>query len=317
MLPGSLIAVALLCASTIQVLTPRLKNVTIDDGARRLEDVPFPFLRQTSAPVSEYHVTADIDYRPYQFARLTLLPTLCLSSAEVNGKPIAFPSGHCDFTQGHDVRLPTGPDTAGSRPIHLDAKVSNPFAASFDVFGLSVRAPKGHPLVLTLSLIASAALAGGLYLALRRWRFSRIVSLILVASLPIQLRYQSHTAITDRTYDVLDHLQYIEFVAYQASLPPANYCHECFQPGLYYAIAAAVYSTARATHIFDPMLVLQFLALAWFWVFLVMSVRIVMLWLPQQREVHLATALLVFWPAGFLHSARVSNDIPLYACFAT
>ena len=317
MLPISLIALALFCASIIQVLTPRLKNTTIDDGVRRLEDVPFPFLRQTSAPVKEYHVTADIDYKPYQFARFTLLPTLCLSSAEINGKPIALPSEHCDFIKGYDVQLPTGPDAAGSQPMHLDAKVSNPIADTFDVFGLTVRAPTVHPLVVTLSLIASAALAGGLYLALRRWHFSPTVSLILVASLPIQLLYQSHTPITERTYDVLGHLQHIEFIAYHGSLPPAGYCHECFQPGLYYAIAAAVYSIVRAIRIFDPMLVLQFLALAWFWVFLVMSARIVLLWFAQQRDVRLATALLAFWPAGFLHSARVSNDIPLYAFFAT
>ena len=317
MLPISLMAIALLCVSAIQFLTPRLKNVSIDDGARRLEDVPFPFLRQTSAPVKEYRVTADIDYRPYQFARLTLLPTLCLSSAEIDGKPITFPSGHCDFYNGYDVRLPAGHDAAGSQPIHVEAKVSNPFAPSFDVFGLRVSAPAHHPLVIMLRLMASAALAGGLYLALRRWHFTRIISLILVASLPIQLLYQSHTPVTERTYDVLGHLQHIEFIAYQGSLPPASYCHECFQPGLYYTVAAAVYSMARTTHIFDPMVVLQFLALAWFWVFLVMAARIVMLWFPQQREALLATALLAFWPAGFLHSARVSNDIALYAFFAT
>ena len=315
--PISLIAIALLGASVIQVLTPRLKNVSIDDGVRRVEDAPFPFLRQTSAPVTEYHVAADIDYRPYQFARLTLLPTLCLSSAEVNGKPIASPSGNCDFFNGYDVHLPTGPDAAGSPPIHLEAKVSNPLAPAFDIFGLSVRPPRGHPLVVALRLIASAALVGGLYLALRRWHFSPIVSLILVASLPVQLLYQSHTPVTERTYDVLGHLQHIEFIAYQGSLPPANYCHECFQPGLYYAVAAAVYSAARTIRIFDPMLVLQFLALAWFWVFLVMSARIALLWFPQQREVQLATALLAFWPGGFLHSARVSNDIAMYAFFAT
>jgi Dolichyl-phosphate-mannose-protein mannosyltransferase len=315
MWPISLLAIALLCASVIQVLTPRLKNVSIDDGARRLASVPFPFLRQTSQPVQDYHVSADIDYRPYQFARLTLLPTLCLSSAEINAKPIAIPSGPCDFVNGYDVHLPT--ELAGSQPMHLDAKVSNPLAASFDVFGLSVRAPADHPLVLVLKLLASAALAGGLYLALTRWHFSPIVSLILVGSLPIQLLYQSHTPVTERTYDVLGHLQHIEFIAYQGSLPPSYYCHECFQPGLYYTIAAAVYLAARATRIFDPMLVLQFLALAWFWLFLIMSARIVMLWFPEQREVQLATALAAFWPAGFLHSARVSNDIPLYAFFAT
>ncbi|HLG95742.1 MAG TPA: glycosyltransferase family 39 protein [Bryobacteraceae bacterium] len=313
MLPISLIATAVLCASLIQVLTPRLKNVTIDDGVRRLEDVPFPFLRQTSAPVQEYHLVADIDYKPYQFTRLTLLPTLCLASAEINGKPLTLPSERCDFVSGYDVHLPIGP--AG--PLHLDAKISNPLIATFDVFGLSVRPPRDHPLVLILRLMASASLVAGLYLALRRWHFSPVVSLILVSSLPIQLLYQSHTPVTERTYDVLGHLQHIEYIAYSASLPPSAYCHECFQPGLYYVVASAVYSMARATRIFDPMLVLQFLSLVWFWVFLIMSARITMLWFPQQREVHLATSLLAFWPAGFLHSARVSNDIAFYAFFAT
>jgi len=318
MLPISLIAIALLSASFIQVLTPHLKNISIDDGVRRLENVPFPFLRQTSAPVKEYHVAADIDYRAYQFAGFRLLPTLCLNSVEINGKPIALPSEpeHCDYVKGYDIHLPMGPDAAVSQPMHLDAQVSNPIADTFDVFGLSVRAPTGHFLVLALNLIAALALAGGLYLALRRWHFSPAISLILVASLPIQLLYQWDTPIIERTYDVLGHLQHIEFVAYHASLPPAVYCHECFQPGLYYVVAAAVYSAARAMRIFDPMVVLQFLALACFWVFLVVAARIVMLWFPEQRDVQLATALLAFWPAGFLHSARVSNDIPVYALSA-
>ena len=315
--PICLVAIAFVCASAIQLLTPRLKNVSIDDGARRVENVPFPFLRQTSSPVKEYHVAGDIDYKPYQFARLTLLPTLCLSSAEIDGKPIRLPSERCDFFHGYDVRLPTGPHATGSQSMHLDAEISNPLAATFDIFGLTVRPPTGEPLVLTLRLMASVAFAGGLYLALRRWHFSPIVCLILVGCLPIQLLYQWHTPITERTYDVLGHLQHIEFIAYQGSLPPAAYCHECFQPSLYYAVAAAVYSAARAAGIFDPMLVLQFLSLVWFWIFLVMSARIAMLWLPEQREVRLATALLAFWPAGFLHSARVSNDIALYAFFAT
>ena len=317
MLPISLLALALLCASLIQFLTPRLTDVTIDDGARRLENVPFPFLRQTSQPVQEYHVAADIDYKTYQFARLTLLPTLCLSSVQINGKPIALPAERCDFIKGYDVRLPSGPGAAQSQSMHLDAKVLNPLAASFDVFGLTARPPAGHPLVRILRLIAAAALAGGLYLVLTRWNFSGTTALILVASLPVQLLYQSHTPVTERTYDVLGHLQHIEYIAYQDSLPSSAYCHECFQPGLYYAVAAGVYSTARAARIFDPMLVLQFFSLAWFWVFLVMSARIARLWLPQQPEVQLATALLAFWPAGFLHSARISNDIAMYAFAAT
>src|SRR5580704_3899581 len=150
MLPISLLALALLCATFIQLLTPRFKNTSVDDGVRRLEDVPFPFLRQTSAPVKEYHIAADIDYRPYQFARFTLLPALCLSSAEINHKPIALPSERCDFYKGYDVQLPVAPDTSGSQPMHLDVKVLNPLAASFDIFGLTARAPRGHPAVLTL-----------------------------------------------------------------------------------------------------------------------------------------------------------------------
>jgi hypothetical protein len=317
MLPIALLAIALLCASCIEVLTPRLRNVSIDDGTRRLEDVPFPFLRQTSAPVQEYHLTAEIDYRPYQFTTLTLLPTLCLSSVEINDKPIALPSERCDFVNGYDVQLPTASRAPGSQPMRLTAKISQPLAATFDIFGLSVRPPRGHPLVLMLRLIAIAALAAGLYLALTGWHFNRTVSLILVASLPIQLLYQSHTPIIERTYDVLGHLQHIEYIAYLRSLPPSAYCHECFQPGLYYTLAAGVYSAARAARIFDPMLVLQFVSLAWFWLFLVMATRIILLWFPQQREAQLATALAAFWPAGFLHSARVSNDIALYAFSAT
>lgn len=291
-------------------------NVAIDDGVRRLEDVPFPFLRQTSAVRGPYRITARIDRAPYQFAKFTLLPTLCLSSVEIDGQPVSFPqpdpTTHCDFINGYEVTLPAARQTAAPASIAFDAKVTT----SFEIFGLSVRPPGDHPLVVALKLMAGAALAAALYLALRRWKLSRSVALILVGALPIQLLYLSHTPPAERTYDVLGHLQHIEFIAYQNALPPSNYCHECYQPSLYYAAAAAVYTMARAARIFDPTVVLQFFSLAWFWVFLVMSTRIALLWLPRERDVRLATASLAFWPAGFLHAPRVSNDIPLYAFFA-
>jgi hypothetical protein len=308
-LPLSLITIASICVFTIQFLTPRVTKVAIDDGARKLEDVPFPFLRQTSGTLREYHLTAQIDRRPYQFGRFALVPTLCLTSAEVDGQSLfnGPDPEHCDFVKGYDVRLPA------DRPLHLDAKVST----NFDIFGLSARASVDHPLVRILRLIAGASFAAGLYLAMRKWRFSRPVSLILLGTLPVQLLYLSHTSVIDRTYDVLGHLQHIEFIAYHHSLPSEDFCHECYQPGLYYLLAAPIYSLARSTGVFDPMTGLQYLSLAWFWIFLIMSARIMLLWLPRQREVLLAVALLAFWPGGFLHSARVSNDIPLYAFFAT
>ncbi len=306
--PLSLMTVAPICTFVIQFLTPRVTNVAIDDGTRKLEDVPFPFLRQTSRSL-EYHLTAQIDRRPYQFDRVALVPTLCLAAAEVNGKPLFSkrdPAEHCDFVHGYDVPVPA------DRPVRLDAKVST----NFNIFGMSARAP-ASPLVLILHLIACASFAAGLYLAMRKWRFSRPVALILLATLPIQLLYLSHTSVIDRTYDVLGHLQHVEFIVYHHSLPSEDFCHECYQPGLYYVLAAPVYSLARSAGIFDPMAALQYFSLAWFWIFLIMSAKIALLWLPQKQEALLAVALLAFWPGGFLHSSRVSNDIPLYAFFAT
>jgi hypothetical protein len=315
--PVLLLAISLICASTIQILIPGLKHVAIDDGMRRLEDVPFPFIRQTSQPVTEYRVTAEIDRRSYQFTKLVLLPTLCLTSANVNGQPLTFnapsSSGHCDYINGYTISLPTGTAAAPGHLLHLEAKVST----NFYVFGLSVRPPPGNPVVLALKLMGIATLTAGLYLALRRSHFSRPVSLILLGALPVQLLYLLHTPVVERTYDILGHLQYVEYIADHFSLPPSDFCYECYQPSLYYLAAAPIYSMARAMRFFDSEVVLQFFSLACFWVFIVMSARICLLWLPKKREAELAIALIAFWPGGFLHSARVSNDIALYALFAT
>jgi len=315
--PSLLLAISLLCASTIQILIPGLKNVAIDDGVRRLEDAPFPFIRETSEPIREYRVTAEIDRGPYQFTKLVLLPTLCLTSANVNGQPLTFnepgPLGHCDYINGYAISLPTGTPAAQGNLLHLEAKVSS----SYYIFGLSVRPPPGNPLVLVLKLIGIATLTAGFYFSLRRLHFSRPISLILVGALPVQLLYLLHTPVIERTYDVLGHLQYVEYIADHFSLPPSDFCHECYQPSLYYLTAAPVYSMARAMRFFDSSVALQFFSLAWFWVFIVMSARICLLWLPKKREAELAIALIAFWPGGFLHSARVSNEIALYAFFAT
>ena len=244
--PVLLLAISLICASTIQILTPGLKHVAIDDGVRRLEDVPFPFIRETSEPIREYRVTAEIDRRSYQFTKLVLLPTLCLTSANVNGEPLTFkepgPSGHCDYINGYTISLPTGTAAAPGHLLHLEAKVSS----SNYIFGLSVRPPPGNPVVLALKLIGIATLTAGLYLALRRSHFSRPVSLILVGALPVQVLYLLHTPVVERTYDVLGHLQHVEYIADHFSLAPSNFCHECYQPSLYYLAAAPVFSMARA-----------------------------------------------------------------------
>ncbi|HLI85696.1 MAG TPA: glycosyltransferase family 39 protein [Bryobacteraceae bacterium] len=304
-LPASLFIVALIFASTVGFLTPRLTNAAIDDGLRTLEDAPFPFIAQTSVPVREYQVTGEIARKPYQFRRITLLPAGCLASVAIDGRPAAGPPTNRAASQGYELALPEGP------PIRIHAKIRS----DSEMFGLSVAPPAGDPLVLALRLMAGAALAGGLYFSLRRW-FSRAVSLILLGALPVQLVYLSHTPATERAYDVLGHLQYIEFVTYHVSLPPSAFCFECYQPGLYYVLAAPVYALARAAGIFDPFVALQYFALAWFWVFLIVAARIARLWLPRRRDELLAAALLAFWPGGFLESVRVSNDLPLYACFA-
>ena len=110
------------------------------------------------------------------------------------------------------------------------------------------------------------------------------------------------------TADSESHFDYVRRVATEG-LPEAGACWECFQPPLYYVLAAPLYHLAELR---DPVLAVRLLSLAFYLGFLFFAIRLLAMEIRPLAPYYAALCLLVFWPYGVITSSMVSNDLPLY-----
>ncbi len=170
---------------------------------------------------------------------------------------------------------------------------------------------KGPAVAATVAL-AALALGAGLW----RARTTPGSIAVVLAGFGLYAVYADYTRPGERNTDPSAHVAYVTWLLEHRSLPPADHCVACHHPPVYYVVAAAVHRLADWTHLAEPTLALQGLAIVLFAVFLFFSVRSVDLLLPTPSLRMLATSLVVFWPSSVINSIRISNDLMLYAFVA-
>jgi hypothetical protein len=186
------------------------------------------------------------------------------------------------------------------------------FVAFVALFGYaSLWASKG-PAVAAIVALAALSLGAGLW----RARTTPASIAVVLAGFGLYAVYADYTRPGERNTDPSAHVAYVTWLLEHHSLPPADHCVVCHHPPVYYLVAAAVHRLAEWTHLAEPTLALQGLAVVLFAVFLYFSVRSVDLLLPRPSWRVLATSLIVFWPSSVINSIRISNDLMLYAFVA-
>jgi hypothetical protein len=128
-----------------------------------------------------------------------------------------------------------------------------------------------------------------------------------------------------REHDTGSHLAYIHLVMRDHTVPRSDDCWECYQPPLYYVVAAALLTVTRSA--LPPekpqpgadsrgARVLQTFGAACgvgtvlFWL---LTVRLL---LPGRYERLIASAFVTFWPTLVIHACRIGNDA-LFVLFAS
>ena len=108
------------------------------------------------------------------------------------------------------------------------------------------------------------------------------------------------------------HVAFLSFVYNLARCPPR------FHPPLYYSMAAGVYHIMSFIGVErDNMWVkLQLLSIILFMIFLYYSALLMKHYIRPRYFYMMGAALLVFWPAGVMHSVRIGNDAMLYPVYA-
>ncbi len=165
-----------------------------------------------------------------------------------------------------------------------------------------------HVRVVTLAVAASLSLFAVTALCLRRARFDRFTILIVLGGLWLYLGYLSYTDYGERNYDGGEQLRYVQYIVEHHARPPATYCLICHHPPLYYAVGAAVYAFFERTHLTTGVIGLQLYGLVLQLVFVGYAAATARRLVTTRRELHLATALVVFWPYSIENAVRVHND---------
>ena len=240
----------------------------------------------------------------------------CLESLEINGEQISLAgvkAGRlCDWNRGFS--FPIGDFLSPGRnsfsmTIH---NASGPFSFQFHH---SWR----DPLFVALVSVFVLSLVGIGFICLRGNGYPAISMAILLGGLILQIFYLSQTDIKSRTYDVFEgggHYDYIEYVSDNLSLPSPIAGWQYKHPPLYYIVGAALTRLCRLLDVSAISDCLQALSLVCYCGFLLAGISILRRTLNSPAILHLCTLLLVFWPSGIVHSARVGNDCLFYFLYA-
>lgn len=105
-------------------------------------------------------------------------------------------------------------------------------------------------------------------------------------------------------YDIPGHIDYIKYIVSNLSLPKPYDCWECFQQPFYYLSAIPFY---KLGNIFG----LQLYSLIIYYSFIFVSI-LIFTHVLNKKHALIASCLILFWPSGSIHSARVGNEVLLY-----
>jgi hypothetical protein len=161
------------------------------------------------------------------------------------------------------------------------------------------------PILAVVYAIVAFAVVG---LALARARFDRGTILIVLAGLWLYFGYLGYSDYGERNYDGGEQLRYVQYIVEHKTRPPAGHCLICHHPPLYYGLGALAYAFFQATKLAPPVTGLQLYSLACHMVFVCYGAATARRLLRTRRQLHIATALIVFWPYSIENSVRVHND---------
>lgn len=288
---------------------PRLE-ASVSDTAGRVSRVALPWTFEGQPDIREIHVR--MDYRPGSNPVWRIIPDDRLRRITINGQDVAldrFSEQQLgDWANG--IRIDLG---------HWLRHGSNDIVVQVENHGgpggLNMR-PEITGIRILPYFLGFALLLAALHQLMPLTRGQHGAMLL---ALVVLLAYWSVTPWQLRTHDVgLDggHFGYATWIADRLTLPKPTDGWTYYHPPLYYIAAALVLRGADLLAISRPE-ALQILSLGLWLVFLTASAAALRICL-RGRETWLlvATTALVLWPSGIIHSIRIGNDVPTYACCA-
>ncbi len=178
---------------------------------------------------------------------------------------------------------------------------------------------------------AMAAFVVLLVTALRAFKVPWSTAILFAAGVAVRFGYLSVTPALIRDHDAPGHIEYIEYIFSQCSLPPPYGGWSFYQPPLYYLLGAGLWKALSLLGVEarDAILrALQVQSLLYQLGFLGFALGTVSLWMGRLPDTvfgrrlasrsalgALLVAFLCLWPSGVIHAVRVGNDNLFYLWF--
>ena len=218
-----------------------MEDVTVEDGGGIVRNIQLPYFKKTTDN-REYIFKGTINYHKFSQNWISIRPDDKLRSIKINGRDIL-------------LHLIPGARAANwKNNLHFNIarylnygnnKIEIMVFDKYGNFGLSVGSSRKDPLLVMLIIILAVSIIAFLYIILKKFNFSKLTIFILLAGLIAHFLYFSVTPYGKRTYDVMGHIKYIEYVSENYALPDSNVGWQFYQPPLYYISAAVIYKSAQ------------------------------------------------------------------------
>lgn len=310
----SLVSVYLLNKVSIVPYDIELHDISSSE-IKQIKELPF-YEESGNSTDNEYVFTGKINLSifPKRFLRIT--PDNCLKQIKINGNNVPIPSDNeklCNYKEGVYIKtldyLENGPnefeitikDYGGKHGLNIGN-------APIDIVYIVL-------LILSLPVFLLPFFLLLNYLLPNNLSKNKFLIILILAAIALRIFYLSYTDYSLRTHDVDGHIDYINYISVNHSLPNADQCWQCYQPPAYYIMGSLVSRFFQFINL-NSHFGLQIFSLFLSFLFLIFSVKTAKEILPDNKLLLVATSIILFLPSGIIHSVRIGNDSLYYAFYA-
>lgn len=275
-----------------------------------------PFFEESKTSNNKYIFKGKINL-PSLFPKfLHITPDNCLEYIKINGANVPIQSSNndlCNYREGFNIE-------AGNYfrkgPNEFEIKVKD-YGGKY---GLNIKNTQKDSVYYILFILALPILLLPFFLLLKyllpdKSNKEKILMAIIIGATALRIFYLSYTDYNLRSHDVEGHIDYIDYIVTNHSLPKTNQCWQCYQPPTYYITAALVSQFSQFINL-NSHFGLQIFSLILSFLFLVFSVKVVRKIILNDNLQILAVSVIAFWPSGIIHSIRIGNDSLFYLFYA-
>lgn len=282
---------------------------------KKIKELPF-YEESGNSTNNEYVFIGKINLSIFPKKILHITPDNCLVSIKINNEeiPLPFESERlCNYREGVDVNalnyLKKGQN-------ELEIKIKD-YGGKY---GLNVGNSPSDIIYIILFILSLPAFLLPVLLLLNYFlpfnlNRNKFLIILIILATTLRIFYLSYTDYSLRAHDVDGHIDYINHISVNHSLPNADQCWQCYQPPIYYIMGSLVSRFSQFINL-NSHFGLQIFSLLLSFLFLVFSVKTAKIIIMNYKLLMVAVSLIAFWPSGIIHSIRIGNDSLYYAFYA-